>query len=263
MKKIWKYFILFALLGTLMCTAAFAVDEPTFTDTATGATFTMDASGEKFEVSYTGATSGQYLILMVAKDTDGEYTINDESIMYVNQDAAGESGVAFTVYPTKMVSAKIMLGGGSGSPVTLGYLEMPAPDVTVNVVGSSNTAETTISADGKTLNVQNDQACVVYYTTTDGEVVRLAANANPEGGYDFDLSSVPSGATLNVAVKGDADGDGQVGIIDAARAKAAYMNDNATGVSLMIMDINGDGEVSIIEAAQIKKAYLDGTSVSW
>ena len=266
MRKFWKYFILVALLGALMCTAAFAADEvtePTFTDTATGADFTMDDSGEKFEVSYTGATSGQYLILMVAEGADGNYTINDDSIMYVNQDAGSEDGVSFTVYPTRMVNAKIMLGGGTGSPVTLGYLKTPAPNVTVNVVGSSNTAETIVSADGKTLNVENDQACVVYYTTADGEVERLTAVANPDGGYDFDLTQVPAGAEVSVAVKGDVDGDGQVGIIDAARAKAAYMNDNATGVALEVMDINGDGEVSIIEAAQIKKAYLDGTSVSW
>ena len=43
MKKAWKYFILVALLGALMCTAAFAVDEPTFTGVDDSTTeFTMN-----------------------------------------------------------------------------------------------------------------------------------------------------------------------------------------------------------------------------
>lgn len=267
MKKIWKYFILFALLGALMCTAAFAeeVEAPTFTDVADGATFTLDASGEKFEVSYTGATSGQYLILMVAKDTAGEYTINDESIMYVNQDAAGESGVAFTVYPTKMVSAKIMLGGGSGSPVTLGYLEMPVPDVTVNVVGSGNKAETTVN--GTTLNVQYDQACVVVYTTDGGETYQtLEATPNANGGYDYDLSALPSGAEVSVAVKGDANGDGKVNNTDYAIIKKMLLNDTAmTGWQAVMFDVNGDGKINNTDYAILKKHLLDTSKnlVNW
>lgn len=265
MKKIWKYFILFALLGALMCTAAFAVDEPTFTDTATGATFTMDASGEKFEVSYTGATSGQYLILMVAKDTDGEYTINDESIMYVNQDAAGESGVAFTVYPTKMVSAKIMLGGGSGSPVTLGYLEMPAPDVTVNIMDTTGSVSAEVSADGSTLVVENDQACAVLYTTDGGETYQtLAATPNADGGYDYDLTQLPAGAEVTVAVKGDLNGDGKISALEARRIlMASNGNYELTALQKAIADANGDGKISALEARRFLMASNGNFDVAW
>lgn len=252
MKKVWKYFILVALLGALMCTAAFAVDEPTFTDKATGATFTMDASGEKFEVSYTGATSGQYLILMVAEG-DGDYTITDESIMYVNQDAASADGVAFTVYPTKMVNAKIMLGGGTGSPVTLGYLEMPVPDVTVNVVGSSNAAETTISADGTTLTVENDQACVVVYTIDDGATYEvLKATKNDDGSYDYDLTQLPAGAEVSVAVKGDENMDGKVDFSDLQRLYQHLSTSNKlTGAGLILADVNENGGIDFSDLQRL------------
>ena len=268
MKKIWKYFILVALLGALMCTAAFAedVETPTFTDKADGATFTLDASGEKFTVTYTGTTSGdQYLILMVAAGDDGLYTINDESIMYVNQDAAAASGVSFTVYPTKMVDAKIMLGGGTGSPVTLGYLDVPAPDVTVNIVGSSNTAETTVSADGKTLNVQNDQACVVVYTTDGGETYQtLEATPNANGGYDYDLSQLPDGAEVSVAIKGDANGDGKVTAADYGKIKAAALGKTTLeGVAAYAADSNNSGTLTAADYGKAKAVALGKTSFDW
>lgn len=253
MKKVWKYFILVALLGALMCTAAFAVDEPTFTGVDDSTTeFTMDASGEKFEVSYTGATSGQYLILMVAEG-DGDYTITDESIMYVNQDAASADGVAFTVYPTKMVNAKIMLGGGTGSPVTLGYLEMPVPDVTVNVVGSSNAAETAISADGTTLTVENDQACVVVYTTDGGETYEvLEATKNDDGSYDYDLTQLPAGAEVSVAVKGDENMDGKVDFSDLQRLYQHLSTSNKlTGAGLILADVNENGGIDFSDLQRL------------
>ena len=264
MKKVWKYFILVALLGALMCTAAFAVDEPTFTDKATGATFTMDASGEKFEVSYTGATSGQYLILMVAEG-DGDYTITDESIMYVNQDAASADGVAFTVYPTKMVNAKIMLGGGTGSPVTLGYLEMPAPDVTVDVMDTTGTVSAEVSADGTTLVVENEQACVVLYTTDGGETYEaLEATKNDDGSYGYDLTQLPAGAEVTVAVKGDLNGDGKISALEARRIlMASNGNFELTALQQALADANGDGKVSALEARRFLMASNGNFDVAW
>lgn len=265
MNKIWKYFILFALLGALMCTAAFAVDEPTFTGVDDSTTkFTMDVSGEKFDVSYTGAASGdQYLILMVAEGEDSLYTIDDESIMYVNQDAAGEGGVSFTVYPTKMVNAKIMLGGFEDGPVTLGYLEMPAPDVTVNVVGASNTAEYAI--DGTTLNVQNDQACVVVYTTDGGATYQaLEATPNDDGGYDYDLSALPSGAEVSIAVKGDANGDGKITAADAAAITAMRTGKiESTALMNITSDANGDGKMTAADAAAITASRTGKITIEW
>lgn len=258
MKKVWKYFILVALLGALMCTAAFAVDGeitgPTFTGFDEETTkFILDGDGEKFEVSYTGATSGQYLILMVAEGTDGAYTITDDSIMYVNQDAATSSGVSFTVYPKEMTNAKIMLGGGTSGPVVLGELKMPAPDVTVNVVGSSNTAETTISADGTTLTVENDQACVVVYTTDGGETYEvLEATKNDDGGYDYDLTQLPAGAQVSVVLKGDENMDGKVDFSDLQRLyQHLSTNNKLTGAGLIIADVNENGGIDFSDLQRL------------
>ncbi|MBR5536521.1 MAG: dockerin type I repeat-containing protein [Clostridia bacterium] len=266
MRKFWKYFILVTLLGALMCTAAFAVDEPTFTGFDEETTeFTLDGDGEKFEVTYTGATSGQYLILMVAEGTDGAYTITDESIMYVNQDAATEDGVSFTVYPTKMVNAKIMLGGGTGGPVTLGYLEMPVPDVTVDVMDTTGTVSAEISADGSTLVVENDQACVVLYTTDGGETYEaLEATKNDDGSYNYDLTQLPAGAEVTVAVKGDLNGDGKISALEARRILlASNGNYELTALQQAIADENGDGKVSALEARRYLLASNGNYDPAW
>ena len=72
------------------------------------ATFAMDESGEKFTVTYTGATSGEHLILMVSNSDGGtNYTINEQNIQYVDQATATATGITFTIHPIKMMEVSI------------------------------------------------------------------------------------------------------------------------------------------------------------
>lgn len=293
MRKFWKYFILVALLGALMCTAAFAADEvtdPTFTDTAAGADFTMDDSGEKFTVTYEGATSGQYLILMVAEGADGNYTINDDSIMYVNQDAGSEDGVTFTVYPTKMVNAKIMLGGGAGSPVTLGYLKTPAPTgftVSGTVSGLNNTddtvyllydAATTDKAIKEDLKSASPVAALEYSAETSSLTVNSGNNKRhdqtfsfagvEEGSYKLVIYKKAHGlwiqtidieddtAINDVAlyILGDANRDGRVNAADALQVKQYSAGSRSfDSYQVSLGDVNWDNRVNAADALQIKQ----------
>ena len=147
MKKYVRFLILALALSALLCMTAFAEDAELFVEVEANTTFTMDESGEKFTATYTGATSGQYLILMVSNSDGGtNYTINVTNIQYVDQTAATEAGVTFVVYPKDMMDAKIILAGPNG-PITLGYYKHPEPDVLlgdVNLDGVVNSADTNL-----------------------------------------------------------------------------------------------------------------------
>jgi len=270
-KKVWKYFILVALLGALMCTAAFAVDKPTFTGVDDSTTeFTMDASGEKFEVSYTGATSGQYLILMVkgtkvAGSDKLDYTINDDSIMYVNQDAATSDGVSFTVYPKEMTNAKIMLGGGAGKPVDLGYLEMPEPE------------GFTVSGTAVSWNNTNDAVYLLYAD----DVADATIKAEWQSGSYNALYTGTKTAAEEVTVGGKkmqsqsfnfeevADGTYKLAIFKPGKYVPKIVEVTVDGADIdldqqklwLYGDVNGDGVVNANDITQIKRFIATKSSI--
>ena len=93
----------------------------------------------------------------------------------------------------------------------------------VDLVGGNSSA--TYKVTGSTLNVQNDTACVVLYTTDGGETyTKLAATANEAGGYDFDLTNVPANAVIKIAIQGDFNMDGSVDALDAVMVNRAAVS---------------------------------------
>ena len=134
----------------------------------------------------------------------------------------------------------------------------------VELVGKSNGA--TYKITGNTLNVQNDAACVVLWTDDGGETyTKIAATKNEAGGYDFDLTNVPANAVIKIAIKGDANGDGELDAADAAMIRAAEVGLGAglTKLQEYIADINGDGEVDSADAALARSVEVVNTTLSW
>ena len=136
-------------------------------------------------------------------------------------------------------------------------------DCTVELVGKSNNAIHTVT--GNTLNVRNDVACVVLWTDDGGETyTKLAATANEAGGYDFDLTNVPTNAVIKIAIKGDANGDGMVNSVDAGQAKAAALNKiTFNALQTLIMDVDNTNVINSIDAAQVKAVSLNKLSLEW
>ena len=136
-------------------------------------------------------------------------------------------------------------------------------DCTVELVGNSNNATHTVT--GNTLNVQNDVACVVLWTDDGGKTyTKLAATANEAGGYDFDLTNVPTNAVIKIAIKGDANGDGMVNSVDAGQAKAAALNKiTFNALQTLIMDVDNTNVINSIDAAQVKAVSLNKLSLEW
>ena len=131
----------------------------------------------------------------------------------------------------------------------------------VELVGKSNGA--TYKITGNTLNVQNDAACVVLWTDDGGETyTKIAATKNEAGGYDFDLTNVPANAVIKIAIKGDANGDGELDAADAAMIRAAEVGLGA-GLTKLHEYINGEGEVDSADAALARSVEVGNTTLSW
>ncbi len=114
--------------------------------------------------------------------------------------------------------------------------------------------------------MQNDAACVVLWTDDGGETyTKIAATKNEAGGYDFDLTNVPANAVIKIAIKGDANGDGELDAADAAMIRAAEVGLGAglTKLQEYIADINGDGEVDSADAALARSVEVGNTTLSW
>lgn len=275
MKKAWKYFILVALLGALMCTAAFAADEvdkPTFEKVASGASFKMLDGGEKFEVSYTGATSGQYLILMVeGTKVEGsdelDYTIIDDSIMYVNQAAGTSSGVAFTVYPKEMTNAKIMLGGGTGGPVTLGYLEMPEPEgFTVSgTVTSYLTGDATVELiqNGETVKTATGATYEFKDVAPGTYTLKVSKTNHVTREYEITVEDAAVTQDAKIHPVGDVTGDGAVKMADYLKVLAQSKGvGTLAGYELKCADVTGDGAVKMADYLKVL-AHSKGVTLLW
>ena len=250
MRKYMRLMVLVLALAAIMCLPAFAIDEDALKTDVDGVSFTgVGAEGEeKFTVNYTGATSGQYLILMVAADENGDYTIDEDSIVYVDQKAA-DDGISFVVYPSQLKKSAIMLAGGTGIK-TLGYYE-PAGVTVSGTVTSFLTGNATV-----TLLDNND--AVVATTAADAEG-NYSFDAVAAGTYTLEVSKlnhVTREYEITVAAEaveqdakicpiGDATLDGKTNGKDWNRLYE-HVNETAAleGYALACGDVTNDGKVN-------------------
>jgi len=132
-----------------------------------------------------------------------------------------------------------------------------------DVTRIENSAECNFSADGKTLNVKNDQACVVIVKNGES-YTKLTATENADGGYDFDLTNVAASAEIIIAVKGDTTGDGIANATDARQIIVAANGGTAlSDVGYLCADTTGDGTPNATDARQIIVAANGGTAINW
>lgn len=132
-----------------------------------------------------------------------------------------------------------------------------------NQTGATPTAAVTFSEDGTTMNVKNDAACVVLVKSGD-TYTKLTATPNAAGGYDFDVSTLPEGASIVVAVKGDATGDGSMDVSDVLACMYAFTGsgDALTNLQTMVADTDGNGTVDVTDVLALMYAFT-GTSFAW
>ena len=114
--------------------------------------------------------------------------------------------------------------------------------------------------------MQNDAACVVLWTDDGGETyTKLAASKNEAGGYDFDLSNVPTNVVIKIAIKGDANGDGRVNSADGVFLDRSLLEEGHSmfkaldALQKIILDLNGDGKVNTADGVLLDRSLLEVT----
>ena len=140
--------LMLSLTMLLSVTALAAGTDPTVEDQAEGATVAFQAGNVKLSVSYSNANiqkGGQYLLLVV-KGTADSYTIQEDTILYIDQVQATEEGkVEFSsVYPSSIQNSVVLISGtGLSGPLKLTTITVPYKLGDVNEDGSIDTKDLT------------------------------------------------------------------------------------------------------------------------
>ncbi|MBP3587728.1 MAG: hypothetical protein J6J51_01735 [Clostridia bacterium] len=296
MKNVKRFLTLFLLLGLMLSVAVFAGEKDApgtiseikvETDYAENVETEVIESGrgayESFKLTYSDAADGGMYLVLVQSETG---LPTGENILYVNQVTAGEDpevdGAYFAnVYPSEIVYEEVKAEAGNNysyiylSGTNLSHklvgtiipnVEATAPEFTVEIIGTKNAATYSVNDDATVLNVVNDEAvCVVGYTTDDYATCTKLAATQVVKGYDFDISEVPNGAVIFIAVKGDMTQDGELKGPDVGQVKAAQLGKLKTvsALQIFVSDLNADGELKGPEVGQIKAAQLGKLPLKW
>ena len=272
MKKIWKYAILLVALSALLCMSAFAAEElPVFTAEDGISVAATGMQADKFTLTYTKTgLSGECLILMITQEEaaaaseEPKYTINENTIQYVNQDAAAEGSVSFNIYPKEMVDAVILMASKDGIQ-KLGTVKAPEKaGVTVNGTAASwnsiddavyllyadTVEDTTIKAEWKagTYNAA--------YTGTKGTITAATVDGKDMQSQSFSFAGVANG-TYKLAIFKPGKYVPKIVTVTVSGSDV----DMGQQKLWLYGDVNYDGSVKSNDAAQINRYVNNKSSV--
>lgn len=241
------------LTVALTCSALAATDGYT-----TDKDGTVDYANGKYTTSYTGVTSGEEYALLVVAGTPEKYTVNEESIMYIDQKAADGEEITFDFIPRSTPDCVVLLGGsfnGSQSPKVLGTLEGQGVAVSgsVTLQGRSDYTGATVTLAGSETYTATTDAKGAF--TLDGVAAGdYTLTVTMPGYLSYTKTTLTVEDTTTVPAKellgGEIEVDGQVTILDLSKLLGEYGQVTATG-----SDINGDGQVTILDLSILLGNY--------
>jgi hypothetical protein len=142
--------------------------------------------------------------------------------------------------------------------------EEPPSLIITNHVGDTANITSSVSDGTATLNVDCDKACVVAYTTDDGETYTRVNATKADSGYDFVVPGYTDAMKFVVAVKGDVSGDGAIDSDDYGPLVAKYLETGTlNSLQSLIGDINADGVIDSDDYGPLVAAYLETGTISW
>ena len=98
-----------------------------------------------------------------------------------------------------------------------------------------------------------------YVTVLSGDGKELSAEGIITSGTKLRL---PEGEEYLVAVKGDVDGDGTVGVFDLTAVKRQILNGSGIeGIFYASADVNNDGNVDVFDYIAVRKSILSGEAL--
>ena len=118
---------------------------------------------------------------------------------------------------------------------------------------------------GNVVTVRSATVCKVgYFDKSKNAYVAISAVANKTGGYDF---TAPSGVEeVVVVVKGDANGDGKVNILDRTTLGLAVIekkNDSLSAEGQFAADVNNDGKLNILDRTRLGQHVQKVETFTW
>lgn len=234
---------------------------------AVPAEYEPDGTGA-FQISYDGATPGEYYALVIVSGIAEEGTapqITEQSIQYIDQLTAGSDGVVTfdnVLLRTDGAEATVYLGGSDfDSALLLGYVNKGG-SVSEYTVSGTISSDSSKDASVKLTSVV-DSASVYTITTADG-VYTITVPADT---YKFEVTKpahlsytknelvVDDNTTVDVVLKGgDINGDGSISYLDVGTLLQVYNSDDESA------DVTGDGVVSYLDLGVLLNNY-NGISV--
>lgn len=261
MKKWLRLGLCLGLLVTALTCSALAATDGYTTDI--DGTVTYDAASGKYTAVYTGVTAGEQYALLVVRGTPEDYTISENTLMHIDQMAAGSS-ISFTFVPRSTPDCVVLLGGK--------FADGESPKVLGTLIGQGVTVSGSVTLQGRT-----DYSGATV-TLTGGDTYTAVTNST--GSYSIDgvaageytLKITMPGylsytkTTLTVAEEttvpaknllgGDVNADTQVTITDLNSVLSNYM---AGGTNAA--DINGDTQVTIADLSIVLSNYMANATV--
>ena len=255
MRKWLRLGLCLGLLTVALTCSALAATEGYTTDVDG----TVDYADGKYTASYTGVTSGDQYALLVVAGTPEDYTISEDSIMYIDQMAAEGETITFTFIPRSTPDCVVLLGGtfsGSKSPKVLGTLESQGVTVSGSVTLQGRTdysgATVTLTGDGGTFTGETDSTGAYSLDGVAPGSYKLTITM--PGYLPYTKTTLVVEDTVTVETKallgGEIEEDGQVTILDLSQLLGDYGKEVTTS-----SDIDGDGQVTILDLSILLGNY--------
>ncbi len=168
--------------------------------------------------------------------------------------------------PTEMVLGYAYMMG-SGKPV-------PAPEKTFSFAISGTAIDKSAASitepEGgwtpgeNTFTVTSEKACTVLVSTDGGNTyTRLAVGSKGDGSASF-TAELDANTTIEVALSGDVNGDGNLRNSDVIQLKAAALGKlSLDSLHKLVGDVNNDGNLRNSDVIQLKAAALGKLKLPW
>ena len=117
-----------------------------------------------------------------------------------------------------------------------------------------------------TFAVTCDEPCLLALKNDDGTYTVLPCT-DADGAHTFTVTFADADLTVVIALKGDANLDGEVNTKDATLVKQVYLATAAfeTDEALQNLtgDATGDGKITTKDSTLIKQVYLEMNTINW
>ena len=137
------------------------------------------------------------------------------------------------------------------------------PEVTPDVENKTNNVASYAFEDDL-LVVDCSMACIVLAKCGDDYELLTAAKVDDDT-YTFDYSGISGEFTLIIAIKGDANLDGEITMRDATAAMMSWVNEQPLEdpVANYAANVNGDEEINMRDATAIMMSWVNETGFDW